>query len=166
MNNVPPAITVSLSEDELTEARRLLQKLTGADQAGEAEAALIHPGGFVRTTGRTDHQMIARAIFLSRRQRARHFGSARFNEPAWDMMLALFINADEDGGISMSRLADYCEAPLSTALRWIEYLEAAKLVVREQSDTDRRKVFLRLTPKGRSSLSSYFDAISKDAPVA
>jgi DNA-binding MarR family transcriptional regulator len=44
---------------------------------------------------------------------------------------------------------------MTTALRWIEYLVAQKLIVRESHPTDRRAVFVELSDKGRALIELY-----------
>jgi DNA-binding MarR family transcriptional regulator len=57
--------------------------------------------------------------------------------------------------MTASRLALLVEAPQSSALRWIDYLEAQRLVRRHAHPNDRRCALVKLTDKGRANLELY-----------
>ena len=46
---------------------------------------------------------------------------------------------------SIGRLAEWIDTPLSTAVRWIDYLEKKQLVEREPHRTDKRITFINLS---------------------
>lgn len=105
---------------------------------------------------------IARATMKSRRLRARFMPRPMFGEPAWDMLLALYIVDKRGARETISKLCLSSGAPATTALRWLDYLQQHKLVARRQSSTDRRVVFIDLTNLGREAVEAYFVEISKD----
>lgn len=105
---------------------------------------------------------MARATMKSRRLRARFMPGPMFGEPAWDMLLALYIVDKRGARETISKLCLSSGAPATTALRWLDYLQQHKLVARRQSSTDRRVVFIDLTDLGREAVESYFAEISKD----
>jgi DNA-binding MarR family transcriptional regulator len=96
----------------------------------------------------------ARQIVLARRKRIKLFGRSMFREPAWEMLLALYLAATGPR-LTIGRLTAAAGAPMTTALRWIEYLEGQKLVTRESHPTDRRAVFVELSEKGRALMELY-----------
>lgn len=57
---------------------------------------------------------------------------------------------DTLGDLSLSSLSGRIKAQNSTVTGIIDRMEREGLVVRERSTTDRRVVYIRLTPKGRS----------------
>lgn len=81
-----------------------------------------------------------------RRQRDKIFGGSLFADPAWDMLLDLFV-AQEKGlrPVSTSSLCIASAVPATTALRWIETLVQQGLVSRHADPKDGRRVFVRLT---------------------
>ena len=113
--------------------------------------------GFIvcRPAGISQSQLHARAAGLlhCRQARSRHFASAMFGETAWDMLLTLYISEAE--AMTLSHLAQLVEAPPSSALRWIEYLEAQRLARRDAHPNDRRSALVKLTHKGRAALELY-----------
>jgi DNA-binding MarR family transcriptional regulator len=100
-------------------------------------------------------QKLALCIAHARRARIPIFNRSMFGEPAWDMLLELFINVDYGARHSVGRLCDLSGAPPTTALRWLDYLEKEKLVSRQANPTDRRTEFVEITDKGRSALEQY-----------
>ena len=99
--------------------------------------------------------MRARIILHSRRVRERYFKRAMFGEPAWDILLVLYI-ADLSGTRqTIGKLAEWIETPLTTAVRWIGYLEKERLVERQPHPTDKRTVYIQLLPKGRQAMGEY-----------
>jgi DNA-binding MarR family transcriptional regulator len=91
----------------------------------------------------------------SRRLRFRYFKRAMFGEPAWEILLTLYITEGAEGRQSIGRLADLIETPLSTTARWIDYLERERLVEREPHPTDKRVIYIRLLAKARELLEAY-----------
>lgn len=161
---------VVLSKEEAAEASRLLRKLMGQTPESQtvpasqkaAEAILIVPGLPEAPSALDRYIKTARAIVRCRRRRERHFSSALFSEPAWDILLSLFIADEREARMTVSRLAEETGSPLTTALRWLDYLDGARLITREQSSTDRRKIFVALTDKGRDGLMAYLDGVADD----
>ncbi len=86
---------------------------------------------------------VAKKDLKIRRQRLqelpRHLG-----EPAWDMLLELFIAFAEKKSISVSSLCIASSASPTTALRRINLLVDDGLLVRQQDPFDGRRVFVRL----------------------
>ena len=101
----------------------------------------------------------ARGVLYARRLRARHFNRVMFAEPAWDILLLLYLADSSEGRQSIGQLAELVETPLTTVLRWVAYLEKEHLVERRDHPTDRRIVFIRLTDKGRNAMDAFLDEI-------
>ena len=97
----------------------------------------------------------ARHDFAERRRRIPIFGTGMFGEPAWDILLVLYIEKDGHRH-SIGGLAKAAGTAPSTALRWIEALEARDLIERAEHPTDKRASFVQLTDKGVAALDSYF----------
>jgi hypothetical protein len=81
-----------------------------------------------------------------RRRRDTIFGIGLFADPAWDMLLDLFL-ARERGlrPISTSSLCIAAAVPATTALRRIDILVRQGLLSRHADPKDGRRVFIRLT---------------------
>lgn len=94
-------------------------------------------------------------VFGARRLRVERFPPAMFGEPAWDMLLALYIRDWAGARLTINCLAQSVHVPLSTATRWLAYLDRERLIVREEHPTDRRKTYIAISPKGRDLLSRH-----------
>jgi DNA-binding MarR family transcriptional regulator len=111
--------------------------------------------------GNTERQF-AQILFNARKARARMFPASMFSEPAWDMLLALFI-ADEVP--AAADLARWIDAPLTTAMRWLGYLEDHKLISRESSPADKRAHRIRLTDRARCNMQQLFSEVMSEWPL-
>ncbi|WP_371815547.1 MarR family transcriptional regulator [Erythrobacter sp. JK5] len=104
-----------------------------------------------------DYLAIARRTYAVRRQRAAIFGSSElFGEPAWDILLDLFIAQAEGKTVSVSSACIGSAAPPTTGLRWLGVLADQGLVLREQDADDQRRVLVRLTERGIAAMEQYF----------
>jgi DNA-binding MarR family transcriptional regulator len=157
------AESVTLSAEEAALAHELLAKLLGAAEPatlGDMAATTAAPA----TVTQTEEQQaiaLARSVYQSRRRRAEHFGPALFSEPAWDMLLVLFIYGGRGDRTSVSKLAEFSQSPLTTAIRWLDYLESQRMIVRTQCEHDRRKFFVSLSDKGSRMMTDYFVGLIK-----
>lgn len=79
-----------------------------------------------------------------------------FGEPAWDMLIELFIHEAEARPVSTSSLCISSGLPMSSALRLLQRLTDAGLVTREADRTDGRRNFIRLDPDLGHRLMAYF----------
>jgi len=141
---------VLLSPRDLEDAARLLELLANSEPVPSAPTTLPE---------RSDMDPDAlreRAVRIrqDRRRRSAIFGPEMFGEPAWEMLLLLYL---EDGRErqTQARLAELSGASRSTAWRWIEYLEHNAFIWRETHPTDKRKIFVQLTNLGRERLELY-----------
>ena len=105
------------------------------------------------------HLALARKAYALRRKRAAIFGNPDlFGEPAWDILLDLFIAQGEGKAVSVSSACIGSAAPATTGLRWLGVLADEGLVVREADPADHRRVIVRLTEAGRAAMERFFDA--------
>jgi DNA-binding MarR family transcriptional regulator len=79
-----------------------------------------------------------------------------FSEPAWEMLLMLYV-LEGEARQKVSRLAEIAEISKSTALRWIDYLHAQGLIVRESHPNDKRAAYVELTEKGHGAIEMYLN---------
>ncbi|HET6941207.1 MAG TPA: hypothetical protein VFH89_03490, partial [Sphingomicrobium sp.] len=117
LSKIPPPDIVALSGRDLEDARRLLGLLSGETGGGRPESS-----GGQGELARESLLHHARRILAERRQRSEHFGRAMFGEPAWEMLLLLYIGL---GSIRMSAggLAHAAGYSKATTMRWVGYLE-------------------------------------------
>ena len=100
----------------------------------------------------------ASQIYRSRRERDKFLPANLFKDPAWDMLLEMFIAHVQQKRISVSVLASMAEVPPTTALRWIGILEQSRLLIREENQRDARVSYLSLTDQGYWSMFRTLEA--------
>ena len=62
----------------------------------------------------------ARRAYQARRKRDDHFPGEIFGEPAWDMLLDLYVAFVSERDINVTSVCLGSHVPNSTALRWLE----------------------------------------------
>ena len=105
----------------------------------------------------------ARALLAARRVRERLFGEGLFADPAWDMLLALFVADEEREPLSVSQLCAASGVPHTTALRWIDSLARAGLIVRAPDARDARRTLISLHGEARDKVRQ---VIARTHPAA
>lgn len=97
---------------------------------------------------------LARKVYAVRRRREALPGTAGlFGEPAWDILLDLFIAARERRRISLANACTASAVPEASALRWIAILERRGLIVSDGPTHDRH---LKLSQATYENLIDYF----------
>lgn len=109
---------------------------------------------------------VVRSIIKARAVRREFFGAQLFADPAWDMLLELYALTCEGRRVSISKLSLASGVPGTTALRWIEKLEAECLVVRTDDPLDARRVWITLSSSGHSAMDAFVDALGRPAAGA
>lgn len=105
------------------------------------------------------HLALARKTYALRRKRAAIFGNPDlFGEPAWDILLDLYIAQGEGKQVSVSSACIGSAAPATTGLRWLSVLAEQGLVMRENDPEDHRRVLVRLTRAGVTAMDRFFEA--------
>lgn len=92
-----------------------------------------------------------------RARRLRYFDCGLFADPAWDILLDLFVAAMEGREVPVTDLCVASNVADSTVLRWIGRLVAHGMVCRRGDPGDRRRVLVALTEAGFLAMAGYFD---------
>lgn len=103
------------------------QREAGADAAGRALALKV-----------------ARALLVLQERRIRVIGTDLSADPAWDMLLDLFVAQGEGRPVCVSSLCLAARVPASTAHRWVQALARAGAIRRREDPVDRRRVYVEL----------------------
>lgn len=103
----------------------------------------------------------SRALDL-RRRRERLLGPDIFADPAWDMLLDLFVAHHRGREMHASGVGLAAGIPQTTALRWIAMLEDRGLVRREDDPRDARRVVLSLTTEALATLEGLLGDAAQD----
>ena len=114
-------------------------------------------GAQAGVAARQRYAELARLAYARRRKRTTIFDDPElFGEPAWDILLDLYIAQAESKPVSVSSACIGSAAPPTTGLRWLGVLADHGLVEREHDRFDQRRVLVRLTPKALEAMDEYF----------
>lgn len=143
-----------LADELIAIAERLRHAAENGGSEGLRPATLPRPARSAR-----DHLALARKAYSLRRKRSAIFGNPDlFGEPAWDILLDLFIAQGEGKPVSVSSACIGSAAPATTGLRWLGVLADEGLILRENDPEDHRRVLVRLTSAGRTAMERFFDS--------
>lgn len=165
MHNRAKAIRlIGIANELLAMAREIEMGELPADAYPDIEAAAL-VGKSQSAPASQDHPIwveLARQTYDDRRRRAKIFRSEDlFGEPAWDILLDLFIAAKERRRVSVTSACIGSAVPSTTALRWITILEKNGLLVREADPGDARRVYVKLSASGYAAMLEYFASASR-----
>lgn len=109
------------------------------------------------TVQRRQYACLAREAYAVRRRRSVIFDNDEiFGEPAWDILLDLYIAHVENTPVSVSSACIGSAAPPTTGLRWLGVLADHGLILRRHDPEDQRRVLVCLTDKGLTAMDEYF----------
>lgn len=148
-------------------ARQLLRTAAEieAEDAAEqqAEAPLFfpaEPAGDSQDEGELAD--FAESLYRHRRRRIRYLPEKIFAEPAWDILLDLYVNGVRGRPVSITSACIAGDIPATTGLRWLGVLEQEKLIEREISKTDARVTLVRLTRSAHERMREFFAEASRN----
>lgn len=144
-------------EPLITELLEIAERLREASMAG---ASSSRPTAARQESGAQSSLLaLARKLYALRRKRAAIFGHADlFGEPAWDILLDLYIAHGEGKPVSVSSACIGSAAPSTTGLRWLGVLVDVGLVLREHDPADQRRVLVRLSDEGKAAMERFLAA--------
>jgi len=156
----PESRYIELTDHDRREAARLLS-LIGNAPRGKVEdlRARMEPG----TTKELDQETLlarVRKHVVERQLRNAYFNPSIFGEPAWEILLTLYISENTGRKPTLRRLAHRVNTPLTTAIRWIDYLAKENLVQKEPRPDYRRMMYVTLLDKGRALIEDYFSSLN------
>jgi DNA-binding MarR family transcriptional regulator len=85
-------------------------------------------------------------------------GERLFADPAWEILLELYIRWSAGSPTSVSRACAAAKVPHSTSLRWLKILLDEGLIDRIDDPDDRRRSFVELTAEAREKIEAALDA--------
>lgn len=104
-----------------------------------------------------DHGLLrlAEAFLELRTAMGTYLPLSKLSEPAWEILLRLFVRKLEGLQSSVTQICYSTLTPTTTALRHLNILEMEDLIERKPSENDLRVSLIDLTPKGRLLASSF-----------
>lgn len=91
----------------------------------------------------------------ARRRRQILFPEGLFADPAWDILLDLYVVRLEGREISISSSCIASCVPATTALRWLKTLEERGLIFRRNDKFDKRRIYIRLSDTTASLIDTW-----------
>lgn len=95
--------------------------------------------------GYKDCKEAAKALYRLRRRRDDIFPKGLFADPAWDILLDLYVSEIEGKNICITSACAASGVPPTTALRWLTVLEEREMITRYDDPNDHRRAFVRIT---------------------
>lgn len=141
---------------------------TGASRAWQNRSEPVSGETFRPLPASEPAEILAAVRFAiaARRTREALIGDELFADPAWDILLELYAAALVQAEIATSELCKASAVPVTTALRWIDKLEGAGLLQRQNDPLDARRVWIELTHKGELKMESYFRIVRSGLHLA
>ncbi|SEJ60792.1 hypothetical protein SAMN05518849_111162 [Sphingobium sp. AP50] len=109
---------------------------------------------------------LARQTQQARINCSAHFPKHVFRDSAWDIMLELFITAEEGRTLCVKDIMAISGESATGTVRRIEGLEAAQLVVRHYDPRDHRRMLVALSKKGREAMISFLQHLFEAGEAA
>jgi DNA-binding MarR family transcriptional regulator len=103
---------------------------------------------------------LARVLLDQRRLRRDFLPDELFHEPAWDMLLALYLAWHEGRTMNVKTLVGASDVPVTTSQRWIDHLAKLNLVTRVVDPADRRRIEVSLSQDGLQAIEGYLGALA------
>lgn len=97
-------------------------------------------------------RMLAEREYKQRSRRTSMLERDLFGEPAWDILLDLFVADVDRKRVSVSSACVAARVPSTTALRWVKLLEGQALIERTVDPSDGRRMWVQLTQTGRTRM--------------
>jgi predicted transcriptional regulator len=104
-----------------------------------------------------NHARLAERVYKARRERERVFNDDIFADPAWDLLLDLFVRTARNEQISVSSACHGANVPEATALRYLKVLTERKYVERFSHPNDKRSTTLKMTPLGNRLMIEWLE---------
>lgn len=106
---------------------------------------------------------IAAAILETRRRRANHLPAILFSEPAWSLLLILFIADSRGERLTASQACHRTGETMTVAQRWLKVLEVEDLATCHERCDDGHLV--TLTPKGIDAVEACIMDVRSCVPL-
>lgn len=140
------------SPDSLLHGSQAIAEVTRRLQAS---LRVMPPSVAITAAERVRQLEWARAQLHVRRTREAVFGKGLFSEPAWDMLLELFVARIEGRRVTVKSACVASGVPQTTALRHLALLVSRGLIERRRHPADSRSTHVALTEEGFGTMIDY-----------
>ena len=132
-------------------------------EALRARLFTVEPAPLKVASDQVAKTRLVREIIKSRRCRDSIFGADLFGEPAWDLLLELYLAQQQQMRTSVSDACRASASPATTGLRWIRILEEQGWVKRESDPLDARRMWVSLTDRATEVMQNYLEQLALKA---
>lgn len=122
-----------------------------------AAASEARPASEKKTDSAEPRRKILKELRAIRGVRSKHFPPDLFSDPCWEMLLDLYDARLAGAEVTVTSLGAASGAPLTTALRRMDALQAHGLIVRIEDKDDKRRTIIRLTDAGVEAGERFFE---------
>jgi len=143
------APAIAGNDEELRAALKGLRRILNVIELDEAFGAPAADG--------LDLLTFAQAMIAERSRRYQFFNRNLFSDPAWDILLELFVAELEIREVPVTNLCFTSNVPDTTVLRWIKTMSFEGLVVRRKDKVDKRRVLVQLTRPAYEAMTKYME---------
>lgn len=98
---------------------------------------------------------MAEKLYSDRRRRDDYFPRGLFGEPAWDLLLALFIALEDGRDLDLAKAYEAAKVDPAHGPALIDKLVAAGMAVRSRGQHDKRRNTVVLTDEAIERMSNY-----------
>ncbi|QNE30751.1 hypothetical protein F1C10_01345 [Sphingomonas sp. NBWT7] len=106
---------------------------------------------------RIDRLTVALSLIAAANARDKAFGGDLFSDPAWHMLLDLYVAYRRGNIVTATSLCIASRSPNTTGLRWINLLHEQRLIVRENDPFDKRRTIVYLSKDGFARMEKALD---------
>lgn len=145
---------------EWAKVRRLAEELLAyTKEPGQPSRPALEEVQVRQKPGDFGYAILAAQLYRERTMRGKFFGGDLFGEPAWNILLDLFVHQHKGRQVSVTSACIASQVPPTTALRWINLLVDEGLIERVGDPADRRRALLALSKSAILNLNGYLEAL-------
>lgn len=117
-----------------------------------------------RSSRAVEASEIVSRIIRARKARAEHFRLDLFSDPAWDMLLALFVASVRGQIVTATELAEATATSIPSAARWIDVLERDGLLQRKPEPASLGQDIVELGSRGMAAIYNWIENCGLTSP--
>jgi hypothetical protein len=104
-------------------------------------------------------------LLKARQARANFFGAHLFADPAWDILLQVYVALLDKETLLVSTLLRTSSVPATTMLRWVRALEQDGWLEHNREPLEHPQSFLKLSAAGKLGMERYLASVWPSLPL-
>lgn len=106
-----------------------------------------------------EHAKLASRYLKLRARRSEISNGHLFSDPAWDILLDLFVGRVNGRDVTVTSACIASGRPSTTSLRYIDRMSQNGLLYRQKDTHDHRKVYLRITDSAFHTVADWIGSL-------